>query len=186
LAAFFTGLAAFFAGFFLVAILIYLEHFLAPLCGSSHLISLVGRKRAILVSARYQHPRPESDLHRTLWFLRREAAGRALPGCLVLRERLLDISPAPATVRGTMCTRRSAASWWRSNSPGLQGYPRGSIEPLISPRSTRISAPRIPKIPAIRLDGIVPLPCRTYSTKVLSQNNRLQKTGFSVNMTLTR
>jgi hypothetical protein len=27
LAAFFTGLAAFFAGFFLVAILVYLEHF---------------------------------------------------------------------------------------------------------------------------------------------------------------
>jgi hypothetical protein len=49
LAAFFTGLAAFFAGFFLVAILVYLEHSCAPLCGSSNISSLVAGKRAILI-----------------------------------------------------------------------------------------------------------------------------------------
>ncbi|HEX3742894.1 MAG TPA: hypothetical protein VHW09_03155 [Bryobacteraceae bacterium] len=48
LAAFFTGLAAFFAGFFLVAILIYLEHSYAPLCGSSHLSSLACGTRTII------------------------------------------------------------------------------------------------------------------------------------------
>jgi hypothetical protein len=50
LAAFLAGLAAFFAGFFLVAILIYLEHSYAPLCGSSHLSSLACGKRAILIA----------------------------------------------------------------------------------------------------------------------------------------
>ena len=109
LAAFFTGLAAFFAGFFLVAILVYLEHFCAPLCGSFNISSLVGGKRAILIKIVQQRLRSEPELAQEIdgegALAGCEPTGGARHGGFVIGESASD---RLAAVAGEMHDARAA------------------------------------------------------------------------------
>ena len=158
LAAFFTGLAAFFAGFFLVAILVYLEHSCAPLCGSSNISSLARGKLTILYQDRARmmtrsFARDDVDLTRSelhFWIPlprspKSPAAKLALENhCSLLSRPGVRRRRHPAGRRAALRRRRSRScdreSWW-SRSTKWEIAADGGF-PEASQKLTHVPVPR--------------------------------------------